>query len=161
MGSLFDRGRLTRRQFGRMAALLTAGAALPFYNEAALAQDLKAIANIPPDTVRLNANENPMGPCPAAIEAMRAIVPQGWRYLFNQTFAFVEAMAATEGLPTSHVMACAGSSDPLHRSVLAFTSPSRTLVIANPGYEAPDRAARFMGAKVIQVPLRKDYTHDP
>src|SRR5438445_10053424 len=111
MRDFFDRGRggeppagrLTRRQFGRMAALLTAGAALPFYNEAALAQDLKTIANIPPDTVRLNANENPMGPCPAAIEAMRAIVPQGWRYLFNQTFAFVEAIAATEGLPTSHV----------------------------------------------------------
>lgn len=154
-------GRLSRRQFGRMAALLTAGAALPFYNEFALAQDLKAIANIPPDTVRLNANENPMGPCPATIEAIRAIVPQGWRYLFNQTFAFVEAMAAAEELPTSHVMACAGSSDPLHRSVLAFTSPTRSLVIADPGYEAPDRAARFMGAKVVKVPLRKDYTHDP
>src|SRR5262245_59132436 len=58
-------GALTRRQFGRMAALLTAGAALPFYNESALAQDLKAIANVPPDAVRLNTNENPLGPCPA------------------------------------------------------------------------------------------------
>ena len=154
-------GKLTRRQFGRAAALLTAGAALPFYNEAALAQDLKAIANVPPDTVRLNANENPMGPCPAAVEAMRAIIPQGWRYLFKETFAFVEAMAASEGLPTSHVIACAGSSDPLHRSVLAFTSPTRPLVIASPGYEAPEGAARFMGAKVIRVPLREDYTHDP
>src|SRR5207237_5592023 len=119
--------------------------ALPFYNEAALGQELQASANIPPDTLRLDANENPMGPSPAAVEAMRAIVPQGWRYLFHQTFAFIEAMAAAEGLPTSHVMACAGSSDPLHRSVLAFTAPGRPLVIANPGYEAPDRAARFMG----------------
>jgi histidinol-phosphate aminotransferase len=152
---------LTRRDFGRLAALLTAGAALPFYNEAALAQDLKAIASIPPDAVRLNTNENPMGPCPAALEAIRKVVPQGGRYLFDQTHAFVEAMAATEGLPPSHVLPAAGSSDPLHRTVLAFTSPSRPLVIANPGYEAPDRAARFMGAKVVQVPLRKDYTHDP
>ena len=39
---------LTRRDFGRLAALLTAGAALPFSNEATLAQDLKAFANLPP-----------------------------------------------------------------------------------------------------------------
>src|SRR5437868_15310578 len=89
-----DIARLSRREFGRRAAaLLTAGAALPFYNESALAQDLKAIAAIPPDAVRINANENPMGPCPAAIEAIRAIVPQGGRYLFNQARDFVTAMA--------------------------------------------------------------------
>jgi histidinol-phosphate aminotransferase len=151
---------LTRRDFVRMATLLTAGASLPFYNELTLAQDLKAIASIPPDAVRLNANENPMGPCAAALEAIRNVVPRGGRYLFDQTFAFVEAMAASEGLPTTHVLAAAGSSDPLHRCVIAFTSPGRPLVIADPGYEAPQRAARFMGAKVIQVPLRKDYSHD-
>lgn len=152
---------LSRREFARRAAaLLTAGAALPFYNESALAQDLKAIAAIPADAVRLNANENPMGPCVAAIEAIRAIVPQGGRYLFNQSRDFVAAMAASEGVPEEYVLAAAGSSDPLHRTVMAFTSPSRPLVIAEPGYEAPDRAAKHMGAKVITVPLRKDYAHD-
>jgi histidinol-phosphate aminotransferase len=151
----------TRRDLARMAMLVSAGTALPFYNEAALAQDLKAIEQIPPDTVRINANENPMGPAPAALEAMRAILPQGGRYLFRHTFAFVEAMAAAEGLPDSHVMAFAGSSDPLHRSVLAFTAPGRPLVTADPGYEAPERGARFVGANVIRVPLRKDYSHDP
>src|SRR4051794_35344419 len=37
----------SRRDLGRWAALMTAGAALPFYNEAALAQDLRAIGAIP------------------------------------------------------------------------------------------------------------------
>ena len=152
--------KLTRREFARMAALAAAGASLPFYNELTLAQDMKAIANIPPDTIRLNTNENPMGPCPAAIEAIHKVVPQGGRYQFNQAFAFVDAMAAVEGLPTACILASAGSSDPLHRAVLAFTSSSRPLVIADPGYEAPARAARFIGAKVIQVPLRKDHSHD-
>jgi histidinol-phosphate aminotransferase len=151
---------LSRRDFARMAALLTTGAALPFYNEAALAQDLRAIGTIPPDAVKINANENPMGPCPAAIEAMRAVVPDGGRYLFHHTFAFTDALAALEGVPPSHVLPFAGSSDPIHRSVLAFASPTRPFVTADPGYEAPERAARFVGAKVIQVPLRKDYSHD-
>src|ERR1700687_5878320 len=155
MRDFFDCERqFTRRQFGRMAALLTAGAALSFYNEAVLPQDVKALSNIPPDAVRINANENPMGPCAAAIEAMQKIVPQGGRYHFDQTNAFVEALAAAEGVPATHVLPSAGSSDPLHRCVLAFTSPKRPLVVADPGYEAPGNAARFMEAKVIAVPLR-------
>ncbi len=164
MDDLFGRRAVprgfSRRDFARAAALLTAGATLPFYNEAALAQDLRAISNIPPDAVKINANENPMGPCPSAIEAMRAVVPEGGRYLFNHTFAFIDTLAALEGLPSSHVLPFPGSSDPLHRAVLAFASPKRAFVTADPGYEAPERAARFVGAKVIQVPLRKDYSHD-
>ncbi len=169
MDDLFDRRPgsdraprgFTRRDFARLAALFSAGAALPFTNETALAQDLRAIGTIPPDAVKINANENPMGPCPSAIEAMRAVIPEGGRYLFSHTFAFADTLAALEGLPPSHVLPFAGSSDPLHRSVLAFTSPKRAFVTADPGYEAPERAARFVGAKVIQVPLRKDYSHDP
>jgi histidinol-phosphate aminotransferase len=159
MRDLLDR-KLSRRDLARAAALLAAGATLPFYNEAALAQDLKAMAAVPPDAVRINTNENPMGPCPAALEAIRKVLPHGGRYLFGQTHAFVEAMAAETGLPESHVLPSAGSSDPLHRSVLAFSAPDRPLVVADPGYEAPSGAARFVGAKVIQVPLRKDHSHD-
>jgi histidinol-phosphate aminotransferase len=33
-------------------------------------------------------------------------------------------------------------------------------VAADPGYEAGGRAAKFIGAKVITVPLNKDYSHD-
>jgi len=156
---LIRRG-FSRRDFGRIAALLGAGAALPFYNEAALAQGLSAMRDLPPDAVRINANENPMGPCPEACDAIRKIVSQGGRYLYGETFEFVAAMAQAEGLPEDHVMPFAGSSDPLHRAVLAFTGPGKSYVVADPGYEAGTRAAHFMGAKTIPVPLRKDYAHD-
>ncbi len=156
---LIRRG-FSRRDFGRLAAFVTAGAALPFYNEAALAQGLSALPNLPPDAVRINANENPMGPCPAAIEAIQKIVPQGGRYLYGETSVFSNAMAEVEGIPRNCVMPFAGSSDPLHRAVLAYTGPGKSYVTADPGYEAGERAARFVGAKTISVPLRKDYSHD-
>jgi histidinol-phosphate aminotransferase len=140
--------------------MLTAGVSLPFYNEAALAQDVKGLANLSPDILRLNANESPIGPCAAALEAIRATNEQGNRYPFRLTDELVRVMADVEGLPTSHILPAAGSSDPLHRSVLAFTSPTRPLVVASPGYEAPEGAARFVGAKVVSIPLRKDYSHD-
>ncbi len=150
----------SRRDLGRLAALLTAGAALPFYNEAALAQGLSAFANIPPDAIRLNANENPMGPCPEAAEAIHKVVQQGGRYLYNETSAFVGLLAELEELPREYVLPFAGSSDPLHRAVLAFTSPRRSFVLADPGYEAGERAAHFIGARTVKVPLRRDSSHD-
>jgi histidinol-phosphate aminotransferase len=156
----FLRRGFTRRDFGRLAALLGASAAMPFYNEAALAQGLSAMRNLPPDAVRINANENPMGPCPEAAEAIHKVIQQGGRYLYHETFAFVDLMAATEGLSQDHVLPFAGSSDPLHRAVLAFTGPGKSFVVAEPGYEAGERAAQFMGAKTISVPLRKDWAHD-
>jgi histidinol-phosphate aminotransferase len=151
----------TRRDLGRLAALMTAGAALPFFNEATLAQGLSALPNLPPDAVRINANENPMGPCPEAVDAVRKLAANGGRYLYNETFDFIDATAAAEKLPKEFVMPFAGSSDPLHRAVLAFTAPGRSFVVADPGYEAGERAAKFVGAKVIRVPLRaNDYAHD-
>ena len=156
---LLRRG-FSRRDFGRLAALMTAGASLPFYNESALAQGLSASPNLPADAVKINANENPMGPCPEAIEAIQKVVSQGGRYLYGETFAFIAAMAEVDGVSRDHVMPFAGSSDPLHRAVLAFTGPDKSYVVADPGYEAGGRAAHFIGAKTISVPLRKDYAHD-
>src|SRR4051794_15950010 len=65
---LLRRG-FSRRSFGRIATVLGAGAALPFYNEHALAQ-LSKLHNLPPDAVKINANENPLGPCPEAADAI-------------------------------------------------------------------------------------------
>jgi histidinol-phosphate aminotransferase len=150
----------SRRSFGRLAAVLTAGASLPFYNESAMAQLSAIRGKMPPDAVKINANENPLGPCPEAAEAIHNIVQKGGRYLYEETFGFQETMAELEGVKPDYVQPYAGSSAPLHQAVLAFTSPSKSFVTANPGYEAGERAAKFIGAKVIAVPLTKTYAHD-
>jgi histidinol-phosphate aminotransferase len=152
----------SRRQLGRIAAMLAAGSSLPFYNEPAMAQ-LSAIKGpIPADAVKIDANENPMGPCKEAADAMHAIIPQGGRYQYDKTPVFEETLAEMEGLKPEYVRAFAGSSAPLHQSVLAFTSPEHPFVTADPGYEAGEVAARFIGSKVIRKPVLKDqgYAHD-
>ena len=145
-------GEFSRRNFHKLASLLAAGAALPFYNERALAQ-LSMVRNLPPDAVKINANENPMGPCPEAAEAIHAIVQKGGRYMYEETFAMASTLAEQEGVKfsydpaASYVQAFAGSSDPLHRAVLAFCSKDKPFVVADPGYEAGARAAKFIGAR--------------
>jgi histidinol-phosphate aminotransferase len=147
----------SRRSFGRIAALLTGGAA--FHHEAALAQ-LSYAGAAPADAVMLNANENPLGPCAEALAVMTGMLKNGGRYLFGEAREFAATLAAQEGLPASHVQAFPGSSDPLHRAVLGFTSPARAFVTADPGYEAGERAAQAVGAKVVRVPLTAAHAHD-
>ncbi|MGD0777752.1 MAG: pyridoxal phosphate-dependent aminotransferase [Candidatus Solibacter sp.] len=156
---LVQRG-FSRRNFGRLAAMLTAGATLPFYNESAMAQ-LSAIRGpMPADAVKINANENPLGPCEEALAAIHKVAKDGGRYLYEETFGFQELLAEQEGLKPAYVQPYAGSSAPLHQAVLGFTSPSRPFVTGDPGYEAPERAAQFIGTKVIRVPLTAGYAHD-
>jgi histidinol-phosphate/aromatic aminotransferase/cobyric acid decarboxylase-like protein len=151
----------SRRSFGRISALIAGGAALPFYNEAALAQ-LSMRLDVPADAVRINANENPLGPCPEAAEAMYAVIKAGGRYLYERTFEFAKVQADVDGVKPDYVQPFAGSSAPLHYAVIAFTSKERGLVTADPDYEAAARAAQFVGAKVTKVKLdaANGYKHD-
>ena len=157
---LLQRG-FSRRNFGRLAAVLTAGASMPFYNEFSLARAQEEQAAMPPDAVRISSNENPLGPCKEACEAIAKVASQGGRYDPNgENATFHQTVAAMEGVKRSYVAGFAGSADPLHRTVAAFTSPEKPLVTANPGYEAPERAAEFFGVKVIRIPMQANGAHD-
>lgn len=155
---LLARG-FSRREFFKIASLMGAAASLPFCSEATLAQ-LSQVGEIPHDAVLINANENPLGPCPEALAATTSMVKEGGRYHFEMTDQFRRLVASQENVPLDCVQAFVGSSPPLAQSVVAFTSPSRSFVTGDPGYEAGERAARFIGAKVFRVPLTKSYAHD-
>jgi histidinol-phosphate aminotransferase len=155
---LLKRG-FSRRNFGRIAAMMTAGATLPFYNEPAMAQ-LSAVRNMPPDAVKINANENPMGPCPEALESIYKVAKNGGRYQYEETFGFTELLAEQEGVKANYVQPYAGSSAPLHQAVLGFCSPTKPYVACDPGYESGAGAAKFIGAPVIKIPLLPNYAHD-
>jgi histidinol-phosphate/aromatic aminotransferase/cobyric acid decarboxylase-like protein len=156
----FIRRGFSRRSFGRIATMITAGASLPFYNEPALAQLSKVDA--PPDAVLINANENPLGPCKEAREAVARMIPYGGRYRYSEGDRVATLLAEQEGVKQPYVRIYPGSSGPLHQAVLAFTSPSKPFVTGDPGYEAGARAAKSIGAQVVGVPLLKEkaYAHD-
>ena len=170
--SLLDRG-YSRRQIGRIAMGVTA--AIPFFNEFAQAQQAEqqmarmrgarrvggggSSAAYDPEVVRITSNENPMGPCKEGIEAMARVGPLGWRYNpRGENLEFDALLASSENVKPDYVNGYPGSSQPLAQCAPAFTSPTRSWVMGSPGYG--NGAGRFAGNKVIQVPLRKDYSHD-
>ena len=144
---------LSRRSFFRFAAGASALASLPILTESRLAMAARPKFADPNKGIHIDANENPLGPSQAARQAISDIIPKGGRYEFTMESDLSETFAKIEGLSPESVMPFAGSSDPLHYTVLAFTDKSKPLVIADPGYEAPMWAAQVSGAPVIKVPL--------
>jgi len=152
----------SRRTFFRMAAAASAAAAVPIFTEPqmAMAQRPRVFREIPPGAVRIDANENPLGPCSGACAVISSMVPEGGRYDFEMGPKLVKLFADQEGLKPDYVALYAGSSEPLFYTVLAFTSPQRSFVVADPSYEAGMYIAQGAGVKVVKVPLATDYSHD-
>ena len=176
---LLDRG-YSRRQIAKVA--MGAAAAIPFFHEAALAQQAVDAQNgrggrgggrggsggarggggrgpYDPEVVVITSNENPMGPTKEGLDALIKVAPMGWRYgPQGDNLEFQGLLESTENVKPGYVTAYPGSSIPLANVVPAFTSPTRSWVMGAPGYG--NHANRWLGNKSISVPLRKDYSHD-
>ncbi|MGZ8780513.1 MAG: pyridoxal phosphate-dependent aminotransferase [Thermoanaerobaculia bacterium] len=140
--------QVSRRSFGR---LLGAGAAVvAFPNVLA-----RGNASAP---ILLNSNENPYGPSPSAMRAMREAMAETFRYPDDHEAALAETIAASHGVSTSEVLLGNGSSDILRLAAAAFLDGGGKLVTADPTFESLWAHAR--GSEIVRVPLDAAFAHD-
>jgi histidinol-phosphate aminotransferase len=153
------RNHFSRRNFLNLAIAASATAACgSILSESLLARRLDE--PYPKGAIIIDSNENPLGPSQSAREAIANVIPQGGRYSDYLTTELIETFAGIEGLPKNYISIFPGSSEPLHYAVLAFTSPAKSYITADPGYEAGMHAAGIAGAKIVKVPLTSSYSHD-
>src|SRR5207244_4632214 len=109
--------------------------------------------------ILLDSNENPLGPGPAAMEALtRAFVDAG-RYPTNarpSTADLREAIARRLSVRPENVALGAGSWELLRSAVRLHASSARHLVTASPSFEQPEKMAEQLGVGVRRVPVDKD-----
>lgn len=135
---------LTRRDF---CHLVGAGVALP-----ALGRTEGRESRTGDGPVRLDNNENPYGPSPAARTAMAAALADGGRY--PSTGPLIAAIAAANGVAESNVLLTVGATEGLGLSARVFTRPDAPLVTSAPCYAAIATATEQLGHPVIRVPIR-------
>ncbi len=104
-------------------------------------------------TGRLCYNENPLGPSPLAMEAMRDSADMSHRYpdWFNQE---LESRIAGEfGLSASNICAGAGATEVIRLIADAFLTAGDEVITAAPTYSQMATEAISNGASVVHVPL--------
>ena len=114
---------------------------------------------VPPpedDEIRISSNENPLGPGPAAVAALRDAYGSIMRYPMNAKVSGTDLrskIGEMYGGKAGNVVLSAGSGEILRTAVRVYTGPDRPLVTAECSYESPVRAARYFGASVKALPL--------
>ncbi len=107
----------------------------------------------PVDGIRLDSNENPNGPAPAALDAIRAAFGEASRYPRNPASQLTAALARLHGVKEENIVVGAGSGEILRMSVYGFTSPTRPLVQGLPTFEDPGKYAELIGTPVRAIPV--------
>ena len=108
------------------------------------------------DAIRIDSNENPLGPGAHAVEALMAGFDDAGRYPTNARPSMMElrdTIAQQRGVKSEHVILGAGSGEILRNAVRAYTSATRPLVTASPSFEAPERMAEKIGSPVTRIPV--------
>jgi histidinol-phosphate aminotransferase len=110
--------------------------------------------------VQLSANENPYGPPPAALEALRAAIGEGNRYPDARAETLIATLAAHHQVGAESIVLGCGSSQILHAAAAAFCGGANGLLVtADPTFEALGRYATVRGAEVKRLALTADYRH--
>ena len=114
----------------------------------------------PPDVgeIRISSNENPMGPGPSAVDAIRENLGESNRYPMNSRItdsAVQNRIASIYGAKRENVVLAPGSTEVLRNSIRAFCGPDRALVSGECSYENPVRDAEYFGVPVKTVAMRE------
>ncbi|MGE5807791.1 MAG: histidinol-phosphate transaminase [Nitrospirota bacterium] len=110
-------------------------------------------------SIKLASNENPLGPSPKAVAALKKVVEGINRYPDGSGFYLSQALAKTYGVDISQVILGNGSNELIELVVRTFVQPGDEIVSADPSfvvYKMITQAA--CGANVI-VPCR-ELCHD-
>ncbi len=110
--------------------------------------------------IRLNANENPDGPCAASLAAMEGCAGLASRYPGAEQEEARTAIARLHGVRPEQVVLGCGSSDVLRMADAAFLGPRRKVVAAEPTFEAVLDYAKVTRAEAVKVPQTTDFRHD-
>jgi len=110
-------------------------------------------------SIKLASNENPIGPSPLALIAIREGLSNINRYPDGQCFYLRGALAQKLGIGLEEVLIGNGSNEIVELAVRTFLMPGDEAIMAYPSFAVYPMIVQSAGGGNIIVPL-KDFRHD-
>ncbi len=113
-----------------------------------------------PDSIlKLASNENPFGPSPKAIEAVKKIALSLHLYPDGACTALRDRLAVRHGVDADWIVPGNGSNEIIELLGHVFLRPGVEVVMGSQAFIVYRLVAKLFGADVVDVPM-KDYAHD-
>jgi histidinol-phosphate aminotransferase len=113
----------------------------------------------PHEIIKLASNENPLGPSPKALAAMREMLERSHFYPDGGGYYLREAIAKKFGFDRANVMLGCGSNEIIEFIGKAFLNPGDEIVVARHAFVVYKLMATLFGATTIEVP-DPNFAHD-
>jgi histidinol-phosphate aminotransferase len=110
-------------------------------------------------TIKLASNENPLGPSPRAVAAIKKVLEGLNRYPDGSGFYLSQALAKKYGVDISQIILGNGSNELIELVVRTFLQPGDEIVSADPSFVVYKMITQAAGGTNVIVPC-KDMRHD-
>ncbi|NNC88639.1 MAG: histidinol-phosphate transaminase [Akkermansiaceae bacterium] len=114
---------------------------------------------LPEEIIKLASNENPLGPSPRAMEAMRSAIEEAHLYPDGGGWKLRNAIARRHRLGMENVVLGNGSNEIIELLCHSFLNPGTALVAAEHAFVVYKLMATLFGAKYREVP-DPGFVHD-
>jgi histidinol-phosphate aminotransferase len=111
------------------------------------------------NAVKLASNENPLGPSPLALEAIKAALPDIALYPDGNGFELKKALSQKLGVAQGQIVLGNGSNDVLEFMARAFLRKGASAIFAQHAFAVYPLVTQATGATGIEVPAR-EFGHD-
>lgn len=105
------------------------------------------------ELVRLASNENPLGPSPRVVEAVRREAASIHLYPDGGSTAVRDALARSLGISPAQIVVGNGADELITLIALAAFDPGDEVVMPHPSFEPYATGASIAGARMVQSPL--------
>jgi len=105
------------------------------------------------ELVRLSANENPLGPSPRVVEAIRREAQRVHLYPDGGSLALREALARRLGISPAQIVVGNGADELIALVALAAFDPGDEIVVPTPSFEPYANSVTMAGAQLRESPM--------
>lgn len=111
------------------------------------------------DIIKLASNENPLGPSPKAVEAIKDTLSNLQIYPDSNNYNLKRKLVSLTKHDERGIVVGNGSDELLKLIAEAFLNPGDEVIFADPSFSEYEFTATIMGAKSIKVPVT-NFKHD-
>ena len=113
----------------------------------------------PASIIKLASNENPLGPSPKAVAAMRRALATAHLYPDGGGFYLRQGLAKHLGVAADNIVLGNGSNELIEMLFHAFVAPGDEIVCGDRAFVVYKLCAAMFQARAVEVPFR-NHTHD-
>ncbi len=112
------------------------------------------------NVTRLATNENPFGPSPKAIKAMKKAVEEGHLYPDPTCWELREKLGEQQGINPENYVVANGADNIINLTIASYVNPGDEVVYCTPTFSEYNKNTLLMGGIPVEIPTTDDHKFD-